>query len=74
MANADKKHMGAGSQGKGDDSGARTIADIEEIGENQTLSNRDKSQHSRTRGLDSKRVETDQLQDHHSNKIANDRD
>lgn len=33
------------------------------IGENTVLSNRDKAQHSRERGLDSKRVQTDQLQD-----------
>lgn len=73
MANADKKHMGVGSQGKGDGSGAGTIADIEKIGENQILSNRDKARHPDTRGLDSKRVETDQRQDHESNKIPDDR-
>jgi hypothetical protein len=35
--------------------------------ENMVLSNRDKSQHSDARGLDSKTVQTDQYQDHAAN-------
>ncbi len=38
------------------------------IGENEVLSNRDKAQHSRDRGQDGKWVETEQLEDHGSNK------
>jgi hypothetical protein len=36
--------------------------------ENMVLSNRDKSQHSDGRGLDSKMVQTDQYQDHAGNR------
>lgn len=73
MANASKKHMGAGSQDKGSGSGARTIADKDVLGDNMTLSNRDKASHGKERGLDSKGVQNDQRQDHESNKIVRDR-
>nr|AGU12328.1 hypothetical protein [uncultured organism] len=68
MANADRKHMGAGSHGKGDGSGAMT--DLEEgiLPENMVLSNRDKAQHSAERGLDSKTVQTEQYHDHAANR------
>ena len=36
--------------------------------ENMVLSNRDKAQHSNERGLDGKRVLSEQLQDHDANK------
>ena len=39
------------------------------IEENMVLSNRDKSQHSRERGLDSKEIQTEQYQDHSANRI-----
>ena len=68
MANADRKHMGSGSQGKGDGTGAMTELDPEILPENMVLSNRDKAQHSRERGLDSKAVQTEQLHDHDANK------
>lgn len=38
------------------------------LGENEVLSNRDKSQHDDERGLDSKAVQTDQYQDHSANR------
>lgn len=69
MANADKKHMGAGSQGKGDGSGAETILDKEMVGENEILSNRDKARHGQKRGLDSKNVQNEQRHDHENNKM-----
>ncbi len=52
MANANKKKMGAGTQGKGDGTGAMTElpGDIP----NNLVSNRDKA-HSDQRGLDSAR-------------------
>lgn len=68
MANANKKHFGAGSQGKGDGSGAMTVMDDEKLPDNMVLSNRDKAQHSQERGLDSKAVQTEQFQDHAANR------
>lgn len=69
MAKASKKHIGVGSQGKGDGSGALTEIPKERIPENAVLSNRDKAQHSGERGLDSKRIQTEQLQDHPANRL-----
>jgi hypothetical protein len=69
MANASHKHFGAGSQGKGDGSGANSEVDPEKVGENMVLSNRDKSLHSDARGLDSKAIQTEQLHDHAANRI-----
>jgi len=45
-----------------------TDAQIEEIESNRILSNRDKSQHSRERGQDSKWLETEELRDHAANR------
>jgi hypothetical protein len=69
MANASKKHMGPATQGKGDGSGALTEIPREEIPENGILSNRDKSRHSEERGLDSKQIQNDQLQDQPANRL-----
>ncbi|EYD74870.1 hypothetical protein Rumeso_03511 [Rubellimicrobium mesophilum DSM 19309] len=63
MAHASRKHFGPGSQGKGDGTGAMTDIAPEDIPENIVLSNRDKAQHSDERGLDSKAVQIEQLQD-----------
>lgn len=68
MANANRKHIGAGSKGKGDGSGAMTDLDAEQLPENVVLSNRDKAQHSRERGLDGKTIQTEQYSDHSANK------
>lgn len=68
MAHAGKKHFPGGSKGKGDASGAATSLDESRIGENTVLSNRDKAQHSRQRGLDSRNVQTEQYRDHVSNR------
>jgi hypothetical protein len=54
MAHASKKKMGAGSQGKGDGSGAMTVLAEGILAENTVLSNRDKAMHSAERGLDSR--------------------
>ncbi|WP_186396707.1 hypothetical protein [Stappia sp. TSB10GB4] len=70
MANASRKHMGVGAQGKGSGSGARTLTDKDRLGDNMVLSNRDKSRHARTRGLDSKQVQNDQRHDHKANRIG----
>lgn len=69
MANASKKSMGPGTQGKRDGSGAMTSESIADglLGPNQVLSNRDKSQHSGNRGFDGKAVQTEQRQDHSGN-------
>ena len=63
MANASKKHVGAGARGKGNGSGANSEVNDDVIGENAVLSNRDKAQHSRERGQDSKAIASDQLRD-----------
>jgi hypothetical protein len=68
MANADRKRMGSGAQGKGDGTGAMTDLDHEILPENMVLSNRDKAQHSPDRGLDGKAIQTEQLHDHEANK------
>jgi hypothetical protein len=59
MANASKKHMGSGTQGKGDGTGALTELPEGILEENMVLSNRDKSQHNDERGLDSRAVQTE---------------
>ncbi|OBQ96554.1 MULTISPECIES: hypothetical protein [unclassified Mesorhizobium] len=69
MASGGKKHMGRGSQGKGDGTGAKTTVPKDMNGENDVLSNRDKKQHTKERGLDSNRIKSDQYQDHAANRI-----
>lgn len=69
MANASKKHFGAGAQGKGSGEGALTPTPKDKIGENDVLSNRDKAQNTRQRGSDGKRIQSDQLQDHAANRL-----
>ncbi|MEZ2409066.1 hypothetical protein AB6806_19865 [Bosea sp. RCC_152_1] len=71
MAKASKKHIGAGASGKGAGVGARTDVPTEELEEHMVLSNRDKAQHSSERGLDSKGVQSEQLQDHADNRQRN---
>ena len=63
MAKADKKHVGVGATGKGTGVGARTDLPPGTLAESMVLSNRDKAQHSRSRGLDSKAVQGEQRQD-----------
>jgi hypothetical protein len=52
MAQASKKKIGAGSQGKLAGSGAMTVLAEGVLPENTVLSNRDKALHSGERGLD----------------------
>jgi len=68
MANANHKHIGKGSKGKGDGSGAMTNLQSEKLPENMVLSNRDKAQHSSERGLDGKAVQSGQYQSHGADK------
>lgn len=70
MANANSKHMGHGTHGKSAGTGAMTDLDKDKLNENMVLSNRDKAQHTRERGLDSKDVQTEQYQDHEANKLT----
>jgi hypothetical protein len=63
MAQASKKHFGPGTQGKGTGTGANTNMRGGKIAPNMVLSNRDKSQHPKSRGQDSKEVQTEQSQD-----------
>lgn len=69
MAKASKKHIGIGSKGKRDGSGAMTDIEKENIPENMVLSNRDKASHPHERGLDSKEIQTEQLHDHSANRL-----
>ena len=64
MANAGKKFgLGQQDQGKGDGSGGMGPADPEITPRTEILSNRDTSRHSDERGLDSRHVQNEQLQD-----------
>jgi hypothetical protein len=69
MAKASKKHIGVGTQGKGDGSGAGADISKDKLPDNMVLSNRDKASHPHDRGLDSKDVQTEQLQDHSGNRL-----
>jgi len=69
MANANSKHLGAASRGKSSGNGAMTDIDRNILPENKVLSNRDKAQHSRQRGLDSKSVQTEQFHNHEANHL-----
>jgi hypothetical protein len=64
MAQASKKKIGAGSQGKLAGSGAMTVLAEGVLPENMVLSNRDKALHSGERGLDSRQLQTEQFHDH----------
>src|SRR3954453_7335662 len=68
MANASKHKVGPGAQGKKSGTGAMTELPEGILPENMVLSNRDKSQHSDQRGLDSKNVQTALYQDHAGNR------
>ncbi|MBW9063068.1 hypothetical protein JNB71_07030 [Rhizobium herbae] len=68
MANANKKHAGAGSQGKADGSGAMSETSDATLPPNTVLSNRDKAQHTKERGQDGKNIQTEQRQDHAANR------
>jgi len=70
MAHASKKHFGEGSQGKKDGSGAMTRLDHSMVGENDVLSNRDKTRHGTARGMDGNALKSDQYQDHAANRRA----
>ena len=61
MAKANKKHIGAGAQGKGDGSGG--LSGDANIPENTVLSNRDKTVLSHDRGQDGKLIQSEQLHD-----------
>ena len=67
-AHGDGKHLGPGAKDKGTGTGAMTDVQNELIGDNMVLSNRDKSEHSRDRGQDSKWTQTEQTKDHAANK------
>jgi hypothetical protein len=69
MAKASKKHIGVGSQGKRDGSGAMVEIEKDKLEDNMVLSNRDKAQHARERGLDGKEIQSEQYQDHSSNRL-----
>ena len=70
MSKGGKKQTGAGAQGKG--AGAEVNSEIpkDKAGENMVLSRR--TQHSDQRGTDSKRIQSEQLQNHASNRFDDD--
>lgn len=67
MANASRKHIGKGAQGKGSGAGAMTDLPPEGIEDGKVLSNRDKSRHTDARGRDGKATRSDQYQDNEHN-------
>ncbi|MCA6120416.1 hypothetical protein J6500_00650 [Bradyrhizobium sp. WSM 1704] len=67
-----KTQFRSGMHAKGDGSGARTDIPKDKIGDNMVLSNRDKGQHSDSRGKDGKSIQTDQYQDHAANRLVED--
>ncbi|MGK6311673.1 hypothetical protein [Neorhizobium sp. DT-125] len=69
MANASSKHLGAATRGKSNGKGAMTDIDKNVLPENRVLSNRDKAQHSRQRGLDGKSVQSEQFHNHEANHL-----
>ena len=72
MAHADRKRMGPASQGKHDGGGALSQVPVETVPENKVLSNRDKTQMSGARGQDGKWLQSEQMQDHASNRETED--
>ncbi len=68
MAKAEGKHKDRGTRGKGAGTGAMTDAQTDEIENARALSNRDKAQHTRKRGQDSKWMQTEELKDHAANR------
>lgn len=72
MANASHKHVGLGAQGKGNGGGALSELPVEAVPANGILSNRDKAQMSGARGQDGKWLQSEQMQDHESNKEIDD--
>lgn len=73
MANASHKKLGAGLGHKGSGSGAMTEVPGDKIGENDVLSNRDKSHRPDSRGLDSREIQNEQMQDQVHNQQARER-
>ena len=55
--------MGHVNRAKGTGTGANTIGSPDKLDGKQVLSNRDKAQHSKARGQDSKAIEAEQKQD-----------
>lgn len=74
MAHGSKKHIGAGSLGKGTGAGGMSDLDTDLVGDNDVLSNRDKAARNDDRGRDGKWIESEQLQDHAANRTADARD
>jgi hypothetical protein len=72
MTKEGKKGVGSSARSKGSGSGAMTDIPDGLLGENDVLSNRDKASHSDARGQDSKRIQSDQYQDHVHNKQHDD--
>jgi hypothetical protein len=64
MTKEGKKGVGPTARAKGSGTGAMTDIPDEMLGENDVLSNRDKASHSEARGQDSKRIQSDQYQNH----------
>jgi hypothetical protein len=70
MAKASSKHIGSAAHGKSSGTGAMTDIDKAILPDNMVLSNRDKSRHSRERGLDSKTVQNEQFHDTEANHLS----
>jgi hypothetical protein len=64
MTKEGKKGVGPSARTKGSGTGAMTDIPDGMLGDNEVLSNRDKASHSDARGQDSKRIQSDQYQNH----------
>ena len=73
MANASHRKLGEGLHQKGTGTGAMTEVLGDKIGENEVLSNRDKSRRSDSRGLDGREIQNEQLQDQVHNQQSRER-
>ena len=73
MAHANHKKLGEGVHQKGSGAGAMTEVPGSKIGENEVLSNRDKSRRPDAQGLDGREIQNEQLQDQVHNQQSEER-
>jgi hypothetical protein len=73
MANANHKKLGEGIHHKGAGTGAMTEVPGNKIGDNEVLSNRDKSRRPDSQGLDGREIQNEQLQDQVHNQQSGER-
>jgi hypothetical protein len=73
MANANHRKLGEGVHHKRSGAGAMTEVPGNKIGDNEVLSNRDKSRRPDSQGLDGREIQNEQLQDQVHNQQSGER-